>query len=64
MNVDVSKLAFLIDDEQRTLGNAVIRAIRAVSLRHFAFGMEVAEKIVGNATEALGPGGVAGNAVD
>jgi len=64
VNIDVRELALLIDDKQRALGNAVVRAIRAESLRYFAFGMKVAEKIVGNSTEALCPGGVAGNAVD
>ena len=64
MNVFVSELAVLIDDEERALGNAIVRAISAISFGHLAFRMKVAEKIVGKSAETLGPSGVAGNAVN
>ena len=64
MNVYVGELAFLIDDEQRALADAIVGTISAKRFGHFAFRMKVAEKIVGNSAEALGPGGVAGNAVN
>lgn len=64
MNVHEGELAFLVDDEYRALGNAIARAIRAEGLGYLAFGMKVAEKIVGNPAEALGPSGVTGNAVN
>src|SRR5688572_25485429 len=64
VNVYVGELAFLIDDEYRALRNAVARAIRAEGLSYFAFGMKVAEKIVGKSAETFCPGGVARDAVD
>ena len=64
MNVYVGELAFLIDDEERAFADAVVGTIGAISFGYFAFRMKVAEKIVRNPAEALGPGGVAGNAVD
>ena len=64
VDVFVSELAFLIDDEERALGNAVVGTISAVRFGYFAFGMKVAEKIVGKSAEALGPSAVAGNAVN
>ena len=64
MDIDVGELPFLVDDEQRALADAIVGTISAVSFGNFTFGMKVAEKIVGNATETLGPGGVAGNAVN
>lgn len=64
MNVHKCELAFLIDDEERSLADAVVLTISTEATGHFAFGMKVAEKIVGNSTEALGPGGIAGNAVN
>ena len=60
----VGELPFFIDDENRSLGNTVRFAIRAESFGDFAFGMKIAEKIVGKTAEALGPCGVARNAVN
>ena len=64
MNVYEGELPFLINDEKRALTNAIVLTICAEATGYFAFGMKVAEKIVGNTTEAFGPRGVAGNAVD
>ncbi len=64
MNVLVSELAFLIDDEKRAFRDAIVATIGAERFGHFTFGMEIAEKIIGNTAEALGPGCIAGNAVD
>lgn len=47
MDVYVSELAFLVDDENRALGNAVRLAVCTVSFGYSAFRMKVAEKIVG-----------------
>ena len=64
MNVYEGELPFLIDDKERAFADAIVLTISAEAAGHFAFGMKVAEKVVGNSPEALGPRGVAGNAVD
>ena len=64
MNIHKGELAFLIDDEQSALGNAIVLTISAVRFGHFAFRVKVAEKIVGKIAEAPGPGGITGNAVN
>src|SRR6185436_10775103 len=64
VNVDVSQFSFLVHNENGALGNSVRRSVSTVRFGHFAFGMEIAEKIVGKSAETLGPGGIARHAVN
>ena len=64
VNVDKGELALLIDDEKRALGDAIAGTIGTIRFGYFAFRTKVAEKIVGKSAETLGPGGIAGNAVN
>lgn len=64
MDVYIGELAFLIDNKKRAFADAVVFTIGAKRFGHFAFRMKVAEKIVRDSAEALGPRAIAGNAVD
>src|SRR5947209_4356136 len=64
VDVFVSELAFLIDDEECAFGNAVVLTIRTVGFSNFALRMKVAQQIVAESAEALGPGCIARHAVN
>ncbi len=64
VNIFVGELAFFIDNKKSTLADAVAVAIGAVLFCDFSLRMKVAQEIVRKSTEALGPGGVARDAVN
>ena len=43
MDIYVSELSFLIDDEKRAFGNAIVFTISTEAAGYLAFGMKVAQ---------------------
>src|SRR5205085_8989490 len=63
VDVFVGEVAVLVHDEERALGKS-FRPVRAVEACDLALRLEVAQEVVGESAERLGPGGVAGDAVN
>ena len=64
VDVLVGNLAFLVYDEERSLGNPVLLAVGAKLPGYFAFWLKVAQEIVRQSAKTLGPRGVARHTVN
>ena len=64
VNVFVSELAFFIDNKKRPLTDAITLAVRSISSGNFAFGFKIAQEIVRQISQTLGPRCVTRHAIN